>query len=113
MLLYLLVACGWQYHATPQPHLDDKSAGTLNMALRFANTTWWWAILAFFQFIWRYYVSEVRHNDGVWRAYGWGGRLHHQEKERSSGATTSPRLQQQRCAAAYWGVGGRLHREAK
>ena len=80
VLLYLLVACGWQYHATPQPHLDDKSAGTLNMALRFANTTWWWAILAFFQFIWRYYVSEVRHNDGVWRAYGLGGRLHHQEK---------------------------------
>ena len=57
-LAFLLVGCGIQYHATPQPHLSDRREGHLNMALRFANTTWWFAILAFAQWLWRTFVSE-------------------------------------------------------
>ncbi|KAK7236245.1 meckelin [Aureococcus anophagefferens] len=55
---FFLVAMGLENNATPQPDLGDLTAGHRNIALRFANTTWWWLILAFGQWLWNFYVYE-------------------------------------------------------
>ena len=51
--------------ATAVPDLEDRNDGHHNIALRFANTTWWFLILAFGQWLfnfyfWERYVSEPR-----------------------------------------------------
>eukprot|EP01034_Spumella_vulgaris_P022094 gene22094-28193_t len=47
-----------QYNATPQPILADKSAGELNIILRFANTTFFWMVFSLGQYLWKFLIYE-------------------------------------------------------
>lgn len=47
-----------EYNATSQPDLNDKSPGPVNPILRFANSTFFWLILTYAQWLWKYLVSE-------------------------------------------------------
>lgn len=46
---FFLLGLGLEYNATMQPNLNDTTPDTLNIVLRFANTTWWWLILSCIQ----------------------------------------------------------------
>mmetsp|Transcript_4619 Transcript_4619/g.14625 ORF Transcript_4619/g.14625 Transcript_4619/m.14625 type:complete len:470 (-) Transcript_4619:2368-3777(-) len=64
-LTFFLIYLGLENNATSQPDLGDLEDGQLNIALRFANTTWWWLILALMQYVWngliyQRFISEPR-----------------------------------------------------
>lgn len=54
----VLLGFGFEHHATPQPHLDDRDPGHHNMVLRFANTTWWFVIFTLAQLAWKHAIYE-------------------------------------------------------
>lgn len=53
-----MVPVGLEYNATQQPNIYNIDPGSLNMVLRFANTTWWWSILSFIQWLWKTTLAE-------------------------------------------------------
>lgn len=62
-IAFFLIGLGLDYNSTQQPNLNDLRPGEANIVLRFANTTWWWLILSFAQWLWRVtlyerYISE-------------------------------------------------------
>jgi len=57
-LALILLGQGLDYNATLQPDLDNKSPGPLNVILRFANTTFFWLILSYGQYLWRFMIAE-------------------------------------------------------
>lgn len=57
-ILFFLLGLNLEYNATQQPDLDDKTPGQLNIVLRFANTTWWWFVMSFFQWAWKFLIYE-------------------------------------------------------
>lgn len=62
-LALVLVGFDLESDAEPRPDLEEKSfegSGVHhhNIALRFANTTWWFLIFAFVQYLWRNCVYE-------------------------------------------------------
>lgn len=57
-LAFFLVGMNLQYNATSQPDLNDKSAGEQNIVLRFANTTFFWLILSYAQWLWKFAIYE-------------------------------------------------------
>jgi meckelin len=57
-MTFFLLGLHLENNATQQPNLNDKSDGDLNVILRFANTTWWWFILSFAQWIWKFLIYE-------------------------------------------------------
>lgn len=63
LAFFLLGALHLEYNATPQPDLDNKTEGQLNVVLRFANTTFFWLIISYGQWLFKYlfyerYISE-------------------------------------------------------
>jgi len=57
-ILFFLYGLDLQYNATQQPNLADHSQGKLNVILRFANTTFWWFVLSYTQYIWKFLIYE-------------------------------------------------------
>lgn len=62
-VLFFLLGLKLEYNATNQPNLNNIDEGELNVVLRFANTTFWWLLMGFIQYSWRYliydrYISE-------------------------------------------------------
>jgi meckelin len=55
---FFLLGLQFEYAATQQPDLDDKSEGNLNIVLRFANTAWWIFCFTAVQWLWKYLVYE-------------------------------------------------------
>lgn len=55
---FFLLGLGLEYNATQQPDLTNQSMGTLNVVLRFANTSWWWFVMSLFQFFWKFLFWE-------------------------------------------------------
>jgi len=58
MLGFLMVAQDLQYNGTFYPVLSDKSPGEFNVLLRFANTTFFWLVLAYGQYVLKYLGYE-------------------------------------------------------
>ena len=50
-LVFFLLGLKLEYNATQQPDLSNTEEGDLNIVLRFANTTWWWLIISFAQWL--------------------------------------------------------------
>jgi hypothetical protein len=47
------------YNATMQPDLGTKTSDSpINPLLRFANTTFFWLILTYAQWLWKYTIAE-------------------------------------------------------
>ena len=57
-IAFFLIGLNLDNNATHQPDLDNKDDGTINIVLRFANTTWWWAILSLAQWLWKTCIAE-------------------------------------------------------
>lgn len=57
-LIVLLDGAGLKFLATPQPDGDDLTPDVLNPALRFANTTTWWLVLAAGYWLWTWAVRD-------------------------------------------------------
>lgn len=57
-MLFFLYGLNLQYNATQQPDLNNRQQGQLNVILRFANTTFWWFVLSYTQYIWKYLIYE-------------------------------------------------------
>ena len=57
-IAFFLIGLNLQYNATQQPSLQTLQPGTQNIVLRFANTTWWWLLLSFVQWSWKYFIYE-------------------------------------------------------
>lgn len=57
-IAFVLLGLGLENNATPQPNLGYLEDGHHNIALRFANTTWWFLIFSFAQFLWNYCFYE-------------------------------------------------------
>jgi len=57
-LAFILIGCNLQYNATHQPDLNNTEPGTINILLRFANTTWWWAVLSLAQWGYKICIGE-------------------------------------------------------
>ncbi|KAJ8608271.1 hypothetical protein CTAYLR_007272 [Chrysophaeum taylorii] len=55
---FVLLGLDYENNATPQPSISDLSDGHHNIALRFANTTWWILVFAGLEFLWRFCVWE-------------------------------------------------------
>ena len=58
LLAFILIGCDQQYAATQQPDVSDLSPGKTNVVLRFANTTFWWLLLSFCQWAWKFLIYE-------------------------------------------------------
>lgn len=57
-IAFFMVSMNLQYNATSQPDLDDKDEGEMNIILRFANTTFFWLIISYAQWLWKYVFYE-------------------------------------------------------
>ncbi len=57
-MAFFLLGVNLVYSATQQPNLADKSVGSLNIVLRFANTTFWWLIISTGQYLWKFLIYE-------------------------------------------------------
>ena len=57
-IAFFLFGLGLDNNATHQPDLNNTEDGTINIVLRFANTTWWWAILSLAQWLWKICIAE-------------------------------------------------------
>jgi hypothetical protein len=57
-IAFFLVGLSLENNATHQPDLTDKRSGTLNPILRFANTTFFWLILSYAQWLWKFCLAE-------------------------------------------------------
>lgn len=58
VLIVLLDGANLKFLATPQPDGDDLTPDALNPALRFANTTTWWLVLATGYWLWTWAVRD-------------------------------------------------------
>jgi meckelin len=47
-----------EFNATQQPALENKSAGHRNIVLRFANTCFYWLLLSYGQYAWKFFIAE-------------------------------------------------------
>ena len=61
---FFLIGLKQDYAATQQPDITNLQPGTLNIVLRFANTCWWWFVMSFSQWAWKFlfwerFVSET------------------------------------------------------
>ena len=64
-IAFFLIGLNLQYNATQQPTLSNVDTGKINIVLRFACTTFWWLIISYGQFLWKYliydrYISEPK-----------------------------------------------------
>jgi meckelin len=57
-VVFILGGMDLQYVATQQSNIDDLTPGTLNIVLRFANTTFWIGLCTFIQWFWNYLIYE-------------------------------------------------------
>ena len=57
-LAFFLVGMNLEYNATSQPDLDDTSIGEQNIILRFANATFFWLIISYAQWLWKFTIGE-------------------------------------------------------
>lgn len=55
---FFLLGLDLDYNATSQPDLNNTSAGQMNAILRFANTTFFWLILSYAQWLWKFCIYE-------------------------------------------------------
>lgn len=55
---FILLGLGEEYNATQQPNVSDKSAGHLNMLLRFGNTMFFWILISYAQYCWKFFIAE-------------------------------------------------------
>lgn len=57
-MAFFLVGIGEDYVATQQPDVSNKNVGDTNIVLRFANTCFWWIMLSFAQYMWKFLIYE-------------------------------------------------------
>ena len=57
-IAFFLLGLKLEYNATQQPNINDISSGDVNIILRFANTTWWWLVMASTQLLWKMFIGE-------------------------------------------------------
>lgn len=57
-LAFILIGMREQNNATQQPELSDKSDGDHNTAFRFGNTGFYWLLLSFGQYAWKFFIAE-------------------------------------------------------
>ena len=50
-MLFFLVGCGWQYHATRTPKMDDLTPAPIDPMLRFVNVAGLWLVIELIQII--------------------------------------------------------------
>ena len=50
-MLFFLVGCGWQYHATRTPKMDDLTPAPIDPMLRFVNVAGLWLVVELIQII--------------------------------------------------------------
>ena len=56
---FLLMGLDLNKNALHQSNLDKSSAySSINIALRFANTTWWWIFVSTIQWVWKFLLLE-------------------------------------------------------
>eukprot|EP01035_Chromulina_nebulosa_P028634 gene28634-37842_t len=55
---FLMVAQSLQYNGALWPELEDKTEGPFNVILRFANTTFFWLLISYGQYLLKYLVYE-------------------------------------------------------
>merc|ERR1711991_280606 len=90
-MAFFLIGLDLENNATHQPDLGNKEEGTINIVLRFANTTWWWAILSLAQWLWKICIAERYIGEPPEQLFVWKelvDMLHYEE----SGLTTDRSL---------------------
>ena len=50
-MLFFLVGCGWQYHATRTPNMEDLTPAPIDPMLRFVNVAGLWLVVELIQII--------------------------------------------------------------
>lgn len=55
---FFLLGLNLEFNATQQPNVLDHSEGDINIILRFANTTWWWVVMVFSQWLYKTLIGE-------------------------------------------------------
>ncbi|EED96619.1 predicted protein [Thalassiosira pseudonana CCMP1335] len=55
---FFMLGLGTSTNASPQPNFDDSSNEHVNIALRFANSCFYWAIASISQWLWRFLLYE-------------------------------------------------------
>ena len=58
-IVLILIGLKYQFNATQQPDVLNLSDGQQNVLLRFAETTFWWIIFTFGQYLWKFLIYEV------------------------------------------------------
>jgi len=57
-IVYILLGQGFDQNAKNSPNPVDAEGGYNNTILRFANTVWWWLLLASLQWLWNFLCYE-------------------------------------------------------
>lgn len=55
---FVLLGVNYEANATSQPNLSDRTPGPLNPLLRFANTTFFWLVFTYAQWLWKFLLGE-------------------------------------------------------
>jgi len=54
----LLIGADLQFAATPTPNFRDLTPGTLNIVLRFFNTSFWFLLIVYGEIIWKWAIQD-------------------------------------------------------
>jgi len=57
-ILFFLLGLKLETNASNQPNLTNTDSGQINVVLRYANTSFWWLLLGFIQYTWRYFIYD-------------------------------------------------------
>ena len=59
-IVLVLIGQKLEYNSTQQPDVTNLTQGPQNVILRFAETTFWWLVFSAAQYLWKYFIYEVR-----------------------------------------------------